>query len=95
MTALAWHLFAMATSDETSCEVRVDGAWLLVPLAEAHANHRAAKKRCPACHGRVHTQGSYSAQGTVAMSHRRAHDGCPRIPKLYAGTLKPHPEAID
>ncbi|QGY03566.1 hypothetical protein MMSR116_17985 [Methylobacterium mesophilicum SR1.6/6] len=85
----------MATYNKTGCEVRINGAWQPVSLTEAHTQHRAAEKRCPSCHGRVHTQGSYSAQGTVAMTHRRAHDGCPRIPKLYAGTSKPHPQVVD
>ncbi|MCJ2049122.1 hypothetical protein [Methylobacterium sp. J-070] len=85
----------MATSDKTGCEVRIDGAWRLVPLAGAHAHHRAAEKRCPVCHGRVHTQGSYSLQGAVTIAHRRVHDGCPRMPKHYAGTPKPHPQALD
>jgi hypothetical protein len=85
----------MATIDKATCEVRIDGVWRLVPLVEAHTHHRAADKRCPVCHGRIHTQGSYSAQGTVAMAHQRVHDGCPRIPKRYAGTLKRHPQALD
>ncbi|MCJ2065873.1 hypothetical protein MKK63_24660 [Methylobacterium sp. J-088] len=85
----------MAISDKATCEVRIDGAWRLVPLTEAHAQHRSAEKRCPACHGRVNTQGSYAAQGTVAMAHRRLHDGCPRIPRSFTGKLTPHPQALD
>ena len=85
----------MTTPDRSGCEVRIDGAWRLVPLTEAHAHHRAAEKRCPLCHGRVRTQGLYSGDGGVAMMHRRAHDGCPRIPKHYSGTPKRHPEALD
>ncbi|MCJ2132513.1 hypothetical protein MKK69_00240 [Methylobacterium sp. J-026] len=85
----------MATLDKNSCEVRIDGAWQLVPLAEAHARHRSAEKRCPVCHGQVRTQGSYSAQGTIAMTHQRVHDGCPRIPRSYAGMPKRHPQALD
>ncbi|XYD12707.1 hypothetical protein R1A27_34785 (plasmid) [Methylobacterium sp. NMS12] len=85
----------MTTPDKTGCEVRIDGAWRLVPLTEAHANYRAAEKRCSICHGRVRTQGLYSGLGGVAMIHHNAHDGCSRIPKRYAGTPKPHPKAID
>lgn len=85
----------MATSSKATCEVRIDGAWRLVPLVEAHARYRAAEKRCPVCHGKVRTQGTYSEQGTVAMAHQRVHDGCPRLPRLYAGTKKPHPQAVD
>lgn len=85
----------MAIPDRTGCEVRIDGAWRLVPLAEAHARYRAAEKRCPECHGRARTQGLYSGDGGVAMMHQNAHDGCPRIPKHYAGTPKPHPKALD
>ena len=85
----------MAISDKNRCEVRIDGTWRLVPLAEAHAHHRSAEKRCPACHGRVRTQGTYSAQGTAVMTHQRAHDGCPRMPRQYAGTPKRHPQALD
>lgn len=85
----------MAIPDKTGCEVRIDGAWQLMPLAEVHARHRASEKRCPECHGRARTQGSYSGQGGVAMMHQRVHDGCPRIPKHYTGTPKRHPEALD
>ena len=85
----------MATPNKATCEVRIEGAWQLMPLVEAHVHHSAAEKRCPVCHGRVHTQGSYSAQGTVAMAHQRVHDGCPRIPKRYAGMLKLHPLAVE
>lgn len=85
----------MAMPDEIGCEVRIGGVWRLVPLAEAHAHHRAAEKRCPACHGRVRTQGAYSGQYSVAMTHQRAHDGCPRISKHYAGTARRHPQAVD
>ena len=90
-----WHLSTMAIPDRSGCEVRIDGAWRRVPLSEAHAHHRAAEKRCPTCHGRVRTQGLYSGDGGVAMTHQRAHDGCPRIPKHYSGAPKPHPEALD
>ena len=84
----------MAPSNKATCEVRINGAWRLVPLVEAHAHHRSDEKRCPACHGRVHTQGTYSGQGTVTMTYKRKHDGCPRMPRLYAGTRKPHPQAV-
>ena len=91
----ACHPCAMATPDKATCEVRIDGAWRLVPLVEAHAHHRGAEKRCPVCHGRVNTQGSYSGQGAVTMAHRRVHDGCPRLPRQYAGKPKPHPQAVE
>ncbi len=87
--------FTMAISDKNGCEVRIEGTWQLVPLTEAHAHHRAAEKRCPTCHGRVRTQGLYSGQGGVAMMHHNAHDGCPRIPKRYADTPRPHPQPLD
>ena len=85
----------MAIPDRTGCEVRIDDAWQLVPLAEAHAHHRDALKRCPTCHGRVRTQGLYSGDGGVATMHHNAHDGCPRIPKHYAGPPKRHPKALE
>ncbi len=85
----------MATPDKATCEVWIDGAWRLMPLIDAHAHHRSAEKRCPACHGRVHTQGTYSAQSTVVMAHRRTHDGCPWLPRYFTGEPKPHPQALD
>ena len=84
----------MTTSDQEACEVLINGAWTLTPLAEVHARHRAADKRCPDCHGRVRTQGTYGPAQAVFMYHRRAHDGCPRMPRQYAGTPKPHPDAL-
>ena len=85
----------MATPTTATCEVRIDGTWRLVSLPEAHAYHRSAEKRCPVCHGRINTQGAYSRHGTVTMAHRRVHDGCPRLPRQYAGKLKPHPQAVE
>jgi hypothetical protein len=85
----------MTTPNKATCEVKIDGAWRLMPLVEAHAQHRAAEKRCPDCHGKVRTQGIYSAQGTIAMTHQRVHDGCPRMPRQYAGNPKPHPQAVE
>lgn len=85
----------MATPDKATCEVRIDGTWQLMPLIDAHAHQRSAEKRCPVCHGRVHTQGTYSAQGTIVMAHRRTHDGCPRLPRYFTGEPKPHPQALD
>lgn len=72
----------------------MDGEWKLMPLAEAHTHHRAAEKRCPDCHGKVRTQGTYSGQQGFIMTHRRVHDNCPRMLRQYAGTPKPHPEAV-
>lgn len=87
--------FTMAISDKTGCEVRIDGVWQLVPLIEVHAGYRSAEKRCPECHGRVRTQGIYSGQQGVVMTHQRVHDGCPRMPKHYAGSPRRHPEILD
>lgn len=65
----------MAVPEKHGCEVRIDGAWQHVPLIEVHARYRAAEKRCPECHGRVRTQGTYSGLQGVVMTHQRVHDG--------------------
>ncbi|MCJ2023920.1 hypothetical protein [Methylobacterium sp. J-067] len=80
--------------DKDTCEALIDGEWMLMSVAEAHIHHRAAKKRCPACHGQVRTHGTYVAQQRVAMTHLRSHDGCPRIVQRYTGVPTPHPEAL-
>ena len=84
----------MKTPDKDGCEVRVEGAWKLLSPAEAHLYHRNADKRCPSCHGRVRTQGTYGPAQAVFMYHHRAHEGCPRMPRQYAGTPNPHPDAL-
>ena len=77
-----------------TCEVKIDGAWATVPLAEAHAHHGSAPKRCPACHGRVTIAGNYTARASLKMAHRKAHDGCPVMSERYTGTPSPHPDAL-
>jgi hypothetical protein len=77
-----------------TCEVMADGAWRILGLDEAKVAHRAALKRCSACHGRVTIQGVYSGQGYSTLSHRRIHDGCPLIPRHYKGVPSRHPQAL-
>ena len=72
----------------------VDGAWRTLGLDEAKVAHGDALKRCRACHGRVTIQGVYSGQGSLTLSHRRTHDGCPLIPRHYKGVPSRHPQAI-
>ena len=85
----------MAKFDPQTCEVKVDGAWHAVSLAEASGTYRATLKRCPACHGPVMINGGYS--GTTVQRqivHRKSHTGCPLKPKTYTGTPSPHPQAL-
>ena len=84
----------MAKPDLNRCEVKIDGAWIVVSLIEAQGTHAKAEKRCPACHGRVAVAGSYTAVVKRTLTHRRVHDGCPLIPRAYSGTPSPHPEAV-
>ena len=90
----AWHPSAMTTPEQDTCEVRIDGAWTPMPVAEASVLHRSADKRCPDCHGRVRAHGTYGPRTRITMMHHRAHDGCPRMPRQYTGTPTPHPEAL-
>lgn len=77
------------------CEVNVDGAWQVFSLKDAQRGYRDALKRCPHCHGRVTVMGIYNAAGNLALTHRRAHDGCPLIQKRYRGMPKRHPEPVE
>jgi hypothetical protein len=85
----------MAKPDLNRCEVKVDGAWLAVNLLEAQGQHATAEKRCPSCHGRVAVAGSYTAVVKRTLTHRRTHEGCPLIPRLYCGVSSPHPNAVE
>ena len=60
----------MRTPDPQTCEVKIDGAWLVASLAEAGGTYRSALKRCPACHGPVAINGNYA--GKI-----RPHPGAP------------------
>ena len=84
----------MAKPDPNLCEVKVDGLWLAVSLAEASTRYVKAEKRCPACNGRVSIAGTYTATGKRVIVHRRTHDGCPLLPSHFSGTLPRHPEAV-
>ena len=77
------------------CEVKVGGQWLAVSLAEAATRFIATEKRCPACHGRVATTGTFTAKDRRRLDHRRNHTGCPLLPRIYCGTPSLHPEAVE
>lgn len=78
-----------------TCEVKTDGFWRAVSLDEAATHYTMAVKRCPACHGRVALNGTYSGPNVLRrLYHRKAHSGCPLKPETYSGTLSPHPQAL-
>lgn len=93
--APAWHLFAITTFDVPDCEIQIDGVWRSVSLAEAHAHHSSAIKRCPVCHGRVSIHVNSTAQGGLWLQHRKAHAGCSLMPALFTGEVSRHPQALD
>ncbi|MCJ2021279.1 hypothetical protein MKK84_28335 [Methylobacterium sp. E-065] len=75
--------------------MRIESGWRPVSLDEAVSRYATAVKRCPACHGRVSINGSYSGPGFgKSMTHRRAHGGCPLKPDTYSGMPSLHPLAI-
>jgi hypothetical protein len=85
----------MTIPDVPECEIQIDGAWCQVSLAEAHARHSSAIKRCPVCHGRVSIHVNSTAQGGLWLQHCRAHDGCYLMPARFTGEVAPHPQALD
>ena len=84
----------MAKPDLNCCAVKVYGAWIVVNLVEAQVTHAPAKKRCPACQGRVAIAGSYTAVVKRTLTHRRVHDGCTLKPSAYFGTPSLHSKAV-
>jgi hypothetical protein len=84
----------MAYRVPITCEVQIDGVWRSMSAIEAHYEHRGAPKRCPDCYGAMITLGSYTGERNAKLQHRRTHDGCPRVPLRYSGTLARHPEAL-
>lgn len=85
----------MAKLDPQTCEVKTDGAWRGVSLADAGGTYQSALKRCPACHGPVMINGGYSSStARRQIVHRKAHAGCPLKPETYTGTSTPHPQAL-
>ena len=84
----------MLTNNEQTCEVKVDGRWHLITLADARGRYTMARKRCPACHGQVIVSGSYIGAGRLNLQHRRSHTGCQLKPETYAGVPSPHPQAL-
>ncbi|MCJ2099294.1 hypothetical protein [Methylobacterium sp. E-046] len=78
-----------------TCEAKIEGMWRPVSLDEAVDRYPLAVKRCPACHGRVSINGSYSGRGFgKSMTHRKAHSGCPLKSETYSGMPSPHPQAL-
>lgn len=84
----------MPTTNEQTCEVKVDGAWRLASLAEVRRLYTMTQKRCPACHGQMMVAGSYIGSSRQKLQHRRSHTGCPLKADTYTGTSSPHPQAI-
>ncbi|ACB28302.1 hypothetical protein Mrad2831_6381 (plasmid) [Methylobacterium radiotolerans JCM 2831] len=85
---------SMPTTNEQTCEVRVEGAWCLASLTEVRRLYTMAQKRCPACHGQIMIAGSYIGSGRQKLRHRRSHTGCPLKSDTYIGTSSPHPQAL-
>ena len=78
-----------------ACEVKIEGAWRAVSLDEAAAHYAMAVKRCPACHGQVAINGSYSGPNVRRSLYlRKAHSGCPLRPGEYNGQPSLHPQAL-
>lgn len=93
--ALAWQVRAMPNPDPQTCEVKIGGAWIAVSLDEAAAEHIMAVKRCPACHGQVAINGTYSGPNVRrGFYHRKTHTGCPLKPDTYSGLPSLHPQAL-
>ena len=85
----------MPRRDTQTCEVKIEGVWRAISLDEAAAHHTMSVKRCPACHGRVAINGTYSGPNVLRrLYHRRAHSGCPLKSETYSGTPSPHPQAL-
>ena len=85
----------MAKPDLNRCEVKVDGARIVVSLVEAQGTHATSEKRRPACQGRVAVARSYTAAVKRTLTHRRVDDGRPPIPRAYCGTPSLHPKAVE
>ena len=85
----------MSPPDVPECEMKIDGAWRPVSLAQAHACYSSAIKRCPVYHGRVSIHVNSTAQGGLWLQHRHAHDGCPLMPARSTGETSPHLQALN
>lgn len=85
----------MARNDMRKCEIKFDGAWQPVPVDQAHRQYRNMLKRCPACHGKVFTSSTYSADARLKFQHYRNHTGCPLTPAYFSGKASEHPDALD
>lgn len=93
--SLCMSSWGMSMTEPRSCEVKIQGAWRAISLDEAAADHASAIKRCPACHGRVVVTAAYSGPNVRrSLSHRKAHNGCPLIARLYSGFAAPHPQPL-
>ena len=84
----------MKTNGSPACEVKVDGAWCLVPLNEVLTRHRMDKKRCPICHGQMVVYGAYTPNGRSVLTHYRRHAGCSLNRETYSGVPSLHPQAV-
>lgn len=76
------------------CEVKVDGAWRAIRLAEARTTYTMASKRCPACYGQIVIVGNFTPGGGYKLQHRKAHPGCSLKPETYSGVPSQHPQAL-
>ena len=85
----------MPSPNPQTCEVKIGGDWRAVSLDEAVTQHIMAVKRCPACHGRVAINGTFSGPNVRrSLYHRKAHSGCPHQARAYSGKPSPHPQAL-
>lgn len=73
------------------CEAKIDGAWSVIGISDAHGKHKGTRMRCWACHGRVRAEPDYSDGARAHFRHFKAFPACRRVPSK-AQLL--HPEAI-
>jgi len=80
---------------ELGCEVRVQGQWQWIAVAEAMRLGRSRIKRCPECNGQVQ---AYQAieQGIIVhlVEHYERHSGC-SLGDCFDGIRKPHPKVME
>jgi len=76
------------------CEIKRDGQWAKIHIAEALASYKGQDMRCIECGGRVWSHKPYHNGTPPHFEHVRSNKGCSLIPYSFTGVRSRHPEAL-
>jgi len=83
----------MQDPESAYCEVKIQGRWERISLADALRLDQSRIKRCPECRGQVRAHKHANNGMRAHFEHFIAHLGCP-LTEGHSGPTIPHPRIV-